>query len=118
MNGINNFGAIGVAVDMSMSASRGILALQGIGLSSVSVCGFGTPATISPAHRPIHTLLQDKPSGGWQPTANAAVGVVAREAGYEPVAEPMADIDLLPAARLRTAHPATVIRNRHRCRPR
>ncbi|MCP2274710.1 hypothetical protein ACFYT3_10085 [Nocardia amikacinitolerans] len=117
MNGNNNFGAIGVAVGTSMSASRGILALQGIGLSSVSVCGFGTPATTSPALRPIHTLLQDKPNGGWHPTANAAVGVFAREAGYEPAAEPMADIDL-QAARLRTAHPATVIRNRHRCRPR
>ncbi len=117
MNGINNFGAIGVAGNTSMSASRGILALQGIGLSSAGVCGFGTPVKISPALRPVHTLLQDKPSGGWHPTANAAVGVVAREAGYEPAAEPMADIDLR-AARLRTAHPATVIRNRHRCRPR
>ncbi|MEV6429357.1 hypothetical protein [Nocardia sp. NPDC051463] len=110
MNDYMNFNANDVAVNAPVvSASRGILALQGIGLSGVGV--FGERAQFTHMHSPICTLTQDKPSAGWHPAAvEAAVGTDAFEAGYAP-----AD---LQAARLRTAHPATVIRNRHRCRPR
>ncbi|WP_040781468.1 hypothetical protein [Nocardia pneumoniae] len=112
MDNIMNFDANGVAVYAPMAASRGILALQGIGLSGISACGMsGTKvnSTVMPAS--IRTEIQDKPSAGWHPTAaEAAVGVFADEFGFEP-ADPR-------AARLRTAHPATVNRTRHRCRPR
>ncbi|MFE1595615.1 hypothetical protein [Nocardia sp. NPDC058705] len=79
-----------------MSASRGVLALQGTGLS-------GGDAKAS-----IH-LLQDKPSVGWQPTAVSAPAAPADEAGYAP--------EFIGAIRLRV-HPATVIRNRQKCRSR
>ncbi|MFD4353061.1 hypothetical protein ACFWPK_27275 [Nocardia sp. NPDC058519] len=79
-----------------MSASRGVLALQGTGLS-------GGDAKAS-----IH-LLQDKPSVGWQPTAVSAPAAIADEAGYAP--------EFTGAIRLRV-HPATVIRSRQRCRTR
>jgi hypothetical protein len=110
MDNIMNFSSTDVAVNApAMSASRGILGLQGIGLSGGGV--FGEQMQSTHMHSPICTLPQDKPSAGWHPVAaKAATGAVAFEAGYAP-----AD---LWAARLRNAHPATVIRNRHRCRPR
>ncbi|MGO4614732.1 hypothetical protein AB4305_00150 [Nocardia sp. 2YAB30] len=112
MDNIVNFNAYGVAVNAPMAASRGILALQGIGLSCIGAFGaFGTQVNSASMHAPIRTLIQDKPSVGWHPAvAQAAVGAVTDEAGLEP-ADPR-------AARLRTAHPATVIRTRRRCRPR
>lgn len=112
MDNIMNFGASGVAVYAPLAASRGILALQGIGLSGIGA--FGTcvsQANSAAMHTSVRTRIQGKPSAGWHPTAaEAAVGVFADEAGFEP-ADPR-------AARLRTAHPATVNRTRHRCRPR
>ncbi|MGK8489916.1 hypothetical protein [Nocardia asiatica] len=112
MDNTMNFGASGVAVYAPMAASRGILALQGIGLSEIGAFGmFGTQVNCAAMHASIGTEIQGKPSAGWHPTAvEAAVGVFAGKAGLEP-ADPR-------AARLRTAHPATVIRTRHRCRPR
>ncbi|WP_157124298.1 hypothetical protein [Nocardia pseudovaccinii] len=113
MNGNTNFSAMGVAVNAApvMSASRGILAaLQGIGLSGVGVSGDHGKAMSM--HSPIYVVNQDKPSAGWHPAFahTAEVGVFAVEAGYAP-----ADLQ----ARLRrTAHPATVIRIRQRCRTR
>ncbi|GAA5087292.1 hypothetical protein [Nocardia iowensis] len=103
------FNAIDVAVNSPMSASRGILALQGIGLSEIGA--FGTQAQLAPMHA-LCTVMQDKPNAGsWHPSAvNTAddVVVIAAEAGYEP-----AD---LQAARLRPANQAIVIRTRQRCR--
>ncbi|MEU2042207.1 hypothetical protein [Nocardia niwae] len=112
MDNIMNFGASGVAVYAPMAASRGILALQGIGLSGIGAFGTsGTQVNSVAMHTSIRTEIQGKPSAGWHPAAaEAAVGVFADEVGFEP-ADPR-------AARLRTAHPATVIRTRHRCRPR
>ncbi|QIS15131.1 hypothetical protein [Nocardia arthritidis] len=116
MNGITNFSANCVAVDTSVSASRGFLALQGIGLSFDGA--FVERLHLVNKHvidtqSPIRTVEQDKPSAGWQHpvTAKAVSGAFVIEAGYAPA--PMR------AARLRrTAHPASVIRGRHRCRPR
>jgi hypothetical protein len=109
MNENMNYNANNVAVSAPvMSASRGILALQGIGLSGVGV--FGERAQFAHMHSPI-CITQDKPSAGWHPVAaKAATGADAFEAGYAPTD--------LQAARLRNAHPATVNRNRQRCRPR
>lgn len=117
MNGNTNFSATGVAANGGvvsaapvMSASRGILALQGIGLSGVDVRGDHGKAMSM--HSPICVVIQDKPSAGWHPAFahTAEAGVFAVEAGYAP-----ADLQ----ARLRrTAHPATVIRIRQRCRTR
>ncbi|WP_378733483.1 hypothetical protein [Nocardia brasiliensis] len=104
------FNAIDVAVNSPMSASRGILALQGIGLSGIGA--FGTQAQLAPMHAQC-AVIQDKPNAGsWHPsvvveTADDVV-VIAAEAGYEP-----AD---LQAARLRPANQAIVIRTRQRCR--
>jgi hypothetical protein len=115
MDNIMNFSSTDVAVNAAMSASRGILGLQGIGLSGGGV--FGEQMQSTHMHSPICTLPQDKPSAGWYPVAaKAATGAVTFEAGYAP-ATVSAGTDL-QAARLRNAHPATVIRNRHRCRPR
>ncbi|MFQ6396428.1 hypothetical protein ACLMAJ_23505 [Nocardia sp. KC 131] len=110
MNETMNYNANDVAVSAPvMSASRGILALQGIGLSSVGV--FEERAQFAHMHSPICTPTQDKPSAGWHPVAaKAATGADAFEDGYAPSG--------LQAARLRNAHPATVNRNRQRCRPR
>ncbi|MBF6163490.1 hypothetical protein IU486_01725 [Streptomyces gardneri] len=112
MGNTTNFSANGVAVYAPMAASRGILALQGIGLSEIGGFGtFGTQVNCAAMHASIRTEIQGKPSAGWHPTAaEAALGVFADEVGFEP-ADPR-------AARLRTAHPATVNRTRHRCRPR
>lgn len=105
---IKFFNAIDVAVNSPMSASRGILALQGIGLSEIGA--FGTQAQLAPTHAPICTVISDKPSaGGWHPSVVDKADVnVAAAAGYEP-----AD---LQATRLRPAHQAIVIRTRQRCR--
>ncbi|MGQ4599193.1 hypothetical protein [Nocardia sp. R6R-6] len=112
MDNIMNFDANGVAVYAPMAASRGILALQGIGLSGISARGvFGTKVNSTAMPSSVRTHIQGKPSDGWHPTAaEAAVGVIADEFGFEPA--------IPRAARLRTAHPATVNRIRHRCRPR
>ena len=125
MNGNTNINASGVAVNAAsvMSASRGILAssvrsrelhavaLPGIGLSVVGVLGdHGNAISM---HAPSCVVIQDKPSAGWHPAfaLMAEAGVFAVEAGHAPAE--------LPGARLRrTAHPATVIRIRHRCRTR
>ncbi len=110
MDNIMNFSSAGVAVNgPAMSASRGILGLQGIGLSGVGV--FGEQPQFTHMHSPICILAQDKPSGGWHPVAAAAAtGADAIDAGYAPAE--------LRAARLHNAHPATVIRTRQRCRTR
>ncbi|MGW0250004.1 hypothetical protein ACWDYH_25605 [Nocardia goodfellowii] len=113
----------------SAFASRGISALQGIGLSRVSAFGTKVDVTakaVSFTH-PICVQRQaDKPSGAWHPAAaQAAVGAFVIDSGYEPAgnnpaaAGPAADIaaGVEMANRLRTAQdPATVIRDRHRCR--
>lgn len=113
MNDNTSFSAIGVAVNAApvMSASRGILDLQGIGLSGGNV--FGVQAQSMPMHSPVCVITQDKPSAGWHPAfANSAeAGVFAVEAGYAPA-------DLRAARLRRTTHPATVIRVRQRCRTR
>lgn len=98
------------------SASRGILAMQGIRLSSVSGSGFG----VFGVHKNLETDLyalesivtQDKPKGDWQQSIadSAFVGAVA-DTGLRPAHLPA-------AARTRNAHPATVIMSRHRSRPR
>ncbi|QBS40955.1 hypothetical protein DMB37_13330 [Nocardia sp. CS682] len=108
---INYFSGSDVAVTTPMSASRGILALQGIGLSEIGA--FGTQAQLAPMHAHGCTVMQDKPNAGsWHPsvvtTTADNVVVIAAEAGYEP-----AD---LQAARLRPANQAIVIRTRQRCR--
>ncbi|MBF6132007.1 hypothetical protein IU501_03200 [Nocardia otitidiscaviarum] len=102
-----------------VSASRGILA-QGIRLSSVRGSGIGVSefrkVFETGRYAPSHIVMQDKPKGDWQPTADqpiadfAVFGATA-EAGLRPVHLPA-------AARTRNAHPATVIRRRHRSRPR
>ncbi|WP_054814979.1 hypothetical protein [Nocardia arizonensis] len=112
MNGIVTDKAFGGAVNSPMSASRGILALQGIGLSSVGTIGDSAFRTeVSCTHLPTRVLRQDKSSGSWHPAAVEAAGAVAFEAGNEQAFD-------MRAARLRTAHQATVIRIRRRCRSR
>ncbi len=108
MNTNFDLSAIDVAVNSPMSASRGILALQGIGLSGIGA--FGTQAKLTLMHAPVCTVITDKPSAeGWHPSVSKqADDVMAVHAGYEPA--------VLQAARLRTADPATVIRTRQRCR--
>lgn len=111
-------------VPSMVSASRGILATQGIRVSGVSGSGFGTFGVFNTVgvqknfetdlYVPSHIVMQDKPKGDWQPTgdqliADFAVLGAAAEAGPRPVHLPT-------AARTRNAHPATVIRSRHRSR--
>lgn len=109
MENIVKFGATDVAsVVPAMSASRGILAMQGIDLSSATGCNV-QPFGGTQAHIADVIVELDKPSGGWhQAFAGAIAGDLAAEAAYV-----AAD---LRAARLRNAHPATVIRSRHRSR--
>ncbi|GAA5041287.1 hypothetical protein [Nocardia callitridis] len=99
---INAFGFMADAADAPMPASRGILALQGISTS----CFDASTALVNPPVYPS-VVVKHVFSGGWQ---HVALGVSAMEAN-EPAAA-------LQAVRLRDAHPATVIRNRQRCRPR
>ena len=108
MNSITAYNAIDnrVLVNVSVvSASRGVLALQGTGLSGVDTTA--VPMTVVHQHTPIR--LQDKPSVGWQPAAFQAPAAPAVELGYAP--------EFAGAIRLRV-HPATVIRSRQRCRTR
>ncbi|MBL1076352.1 hypothetical protein JK358_18295 [Nocardia sp. 2] len=121
-NTINRTDAFASAGDLAftpalsmLSASRGILATQGIRVSSQSerCSDLGVQVFATKAQAPKHIVIQqDKPKGGWHPAvAYAATGTVAvdMEAGINPAA--------VLAARLRpTTHPATVIRSRHRSR--
>lgn len=111
MNSNTTFGAGNRVLvnNVMVSASRGVLALQGTGLSGVDTTAVPMtviPMTVHP-HTPIR--LQDKPSVGWQPTAVEASAAIAIEAGYAPAFE--------GATRLRV-HPASVHRSRQRCRTR
>ncbi|WP_181700401.1 hypothetical protein [Nocardia sp. GTS18] len=110
MNSNTAFVAMGnrdLVNEFMVSASRGVLALQGTGLSGVDTKA--VPMTVMHRHSPIR--LQDKPIVGWQPTAvPASADTVADEAGYAPAV-------FGGATRLRV-HPATVLRSRHRCRTR
>ncbi|MFE6859810.1 hypothetical protein [Nocardia sp. NPDC057668] len=91
-----------------VSASQGILADQGIHLSSGSDLGLQGFATKAQAMKTI--VDQDKPEAGWQHpgAAYVATGVIADETGESPAN--------LRAARRRNTHPANVIRSRHRSR--
>ncbi|WP_040811711.1 hypothetical protein [Nocardia concava] len=118
MNGIVNSistgsiaGRFACAPVMSLaSASRGILALQGIRVSGVNAdLGLQVFASKAQADKQI-VIMQDKPKGDWQPAAAyAAVEFVADPAGTERPVH-------LTAVRPNTTDPATVIRSRHRSR--
>ncbi|MEV6069337.1 hypothetical protein AB0L82_22565 [Nocardia sp. NPDC052001] len=119
MNGIVNTASVRtmsgdlatVSTVSVMSASRGILATQGIRLSGfVGDLGLQGFATKTQAAEQI-VMKQDKPEGSWhQAVAYAATDAFAAEAGVDPV-------HLLPAAsRPRNIHLATVNRSRHRSR--
>ncbi|MBB5912238.1 hypothetical protein BJY24_001105 [Nocardia transvalensis] len=85
-------------------ASRGVLALQGTGLSGVSILGADVPA-------PQHAIETDKPERGWHLAfADAHADAFANAGAAD---HPMVG---MPAARLRRTKPATVIRSRHRSR--
>ncbi len=108
MNSTVNFassGAIGVTAQSvsCVPASRGVLALQGTVLSSVtSVFGADLQA-------PKHVMEQDKPERGWQPVnATAIAGSYGsdRQAGLRAIADHL------------DAIPDSVIRVRHRSRTR
>ncbi|WP_156959351.1 hypothetical protein [Nocardia sp. BMG51109] len=87
----------------SMSVSRGVLALQGTGLSAVSILGAETQA-------PQYALETDKPERGWLAFADASADAFANaHAADHPTGG-------MPAAHLRRTTPATVIRSRHRSR--
>ncbi|MFF3573530.1 hypothetical protein [Nocardia jiangxiensis] len=104
MNGIaNTIAPIGIAVSAipGASVSRGVLAMQGTGHSVASVFG----AELQAPQREIKT---DKLERSWRPAFTNA-GADAADAA------PMAAY-LLQAFHLRQAHPATVIRIRHRSR--
>lgn len=109
MNGSTAIHAMCGVLHLPVSAaSRGVLAMQGTGLSRT---GFGEPtgkaAFVAQVYAPI--ALQDKPNADWHPTfAPATVGIPSVES---------ADAALDPAERLRNADQATVNR-RPRCRPR
>ncbi|MEC3952392.1 hypothetical protein VMT65_05020 [Nocardia sp. CDC153] len=116
MNGILNLNATGVtagsfATSTVMSASRGILAFQGIRMSGViGDLGLQVFASKAQADQQI-VIKQDKPKGDWRPAAvYAAVETVAvpTDAIERPVH--------LHAVRPNTTDPATVIRSRHRSR--
>jgi hypothetical protein len=104
MNGIANRTApIGIAVSVipGVSVSRGVLAMQGTGRAVTSVFG----AELQAPQREIKT---DELERSWQPAFTDAGAHAADTA-------PMA-VYLLQAHHLRQAHPATVIRSRHRSR--
>lgn len=109
MNGSTAIQAMSGVLHLPVSAaSRGVLAMQGTGLSRT---GFGEQsgkaAFVAQAYAPI--ALQDKPNADWHPAfAPAMVGISAVES---------AEAALDPTERLRNADPATVNR-RPRCRPR
>ncbi|WP_147403801.1 hypothetical protein [Nocardia panacis] len=114
------FNAIGVGMTAPVAASRGILALQGIGLSFGSA--FDTMHHLADsrdvfAQSPIESVIQDMSHAGWHPAfAEAAVGAIAIDNANKQAYLPFG-VDK-QAARLRAAHPASVNRSRHRCRPR
>ena len=104
MNGIVNamiptgFAASAIS---SVSVSRGVL-MQRAGLSNCITSVFGAEL-----QAPKHVIKEDKPQRSWHPTYRT-VGAHAGDFGMNP--------EHLWAARLREAHPATVIRSRHRSR--
>ncbi|MFI5777698.1 hypothetical protein [Nocardia sp. NPDC051570] len=103
MNVIIKIAPIGVAASTvsCVPASRGVLAMQGTGLSAVGIFG-----TEHKAPKYAHTT--DKSMRSWHPIyAQAFTG--ANQAVVSPTADRQ-------AAHLRDAHPATVIRSRHRLR--
>ncbi len=90
-----------VAAPQLLSASRGVLALQGTGLSGVEIQG----SRRRHALLTVPAAMQDKPNGGWRP--------VAETTGAEnPGGFPVFDTHAL------RVHPANVIRTRHTCRTR
>ncbi|BCK53699.1 hypothetical protein [Nocardia wallacei] len=98
--------AVAATAIPSVPASRGVLALQGTGLSGVSILGASAKAS-------THAIDTDKPERGWHPAfadafASADAFANAYAADHQAVG--------MPAARLRRTHPATVIRSRHRSR--
>ncbi|MGF6883555.1 hypothetical protein ABIA39_006897 [Nocardia sp. GAS34] len=104
MNGIvNAFAPTGLAASAisSVSVSRGVL-MQRTGLSTRITSVFGAEL-----QAPKRVIKADKPQRSWHPT-NTFVGAHAGDSGVNPA--------YLPAARLREADPATVIRSRHRSR--
>ncbi|MVU81151.1 hypothetical protein GPX89_28385 [Nocardia sp. ET3-3] len=115
MNGIVNitatsFSAGSFATSTVASASRGILASQGIRMSGVNGdLGLQVFASKAQADQTI-VIKQDKPKGDWQLAADyAAAEAVAVMAGAERPVH-------LHAVRPNTTDPATVIRSRHRSR--
>ncbi|WP_280318453.1 hypothetical protein [Nocardia wallacei] len=92
--------AVAATAIPSVPASRGVLALQGTGLSGVSILGASAKAS-------THAIDTDKPERGWH-LAFADAFANAYAADHQAVG--------MPAARLRRTHPATVIRSRHRSR--
>lgn len=110
MNGSTDFSTGGTAVLGCMSASPRLTPL-GTGMSPESAL--------------VGALRQAEPGAGWhQPVAAyaasaavdaAAVGAAFDIVAYGAEAEPQ---HILPQVRLRNTHPATVIRSRHRSRPR
>jgi hypothetical protein len=102
MNGIANTASIGAMACPPMSVSRGVLALQGTGVSVVSVFGGQSQA-------PKRVIEMDKPRWSWHPAfAHEIAGAFAAAADRR-----TAD---LQAASLRNADPRFVIRSRHRSR--
>lgn len=90
-----------VSASQLVSASRGVLALQGTGLSGVDIQG--APQREALRHAPV--AMQDKPNGGWR--------LVATATGNEnPGGFPVFGTHAL------RVHPANVIRTRHICRTR
>ncbi|WP_405485316.1 hypothetical protein [Nocardia sp. NBC_00511] len=125
MNNIKNFaftgniaGASATGSVMSvLSASRGVLASQGIrllsstsGLDYRGDLGLQVFASKAQAVRQI-VIKQDKPMGGWQPV----VAYAATEAMSAVETSGIAPTHL-PTLRPRNTDPATVIRSRHRSR--
>lgn len=92
--------AVAATAIPSVPASRGFLALQGTGLSGVSILGVSGKA-------PKYAIETDKPERGWH-LAFADAFANANAADHQ--------TDGMPAARLRRTDPATVIRSRHRSR--
>ncbi|MQY28338.1 hypothetical protein [Nocardia aurantia] len=106
MNGIANIARAGInsgTPEMTfVSVSRGVLALQGTGLSIASVFGAEMQA-------PKHVIKTDKHAWGWHPVA--AKAAIEAYGADQPVGA--------PAARLRNASPpVTVISRRRRSRQR
>lgn len=88
------------------TVSRGFLALQGTGLSGAGE--FGTSLAMPP-RAPLFLEPQDKPREDWHSAVALAAAGSTAQAAVAPIHR---------AVSLRNAHPATVIRTRHRCRPR